>query len=196
MESTDKECSDDKIKLIEKDMNDLKDRVVTFESDLRLKDETINNLRNCLDILNKEVKSLKEKDNLVDFETKENEREKEAPEEDTSDKIIGVCRDNSLNNDPVNTFVCGLCEEASNNIPSLRSHMKNHEKIPQIDGNEDNSYQDFSVILPDGFGRFIPGVWYPCEKCDFRTTSKDDLMKHDIKKHKVNQSSRRKKKHI
>ena len=89
--------------------------------------------------------------------------------------------------------MCGLCDEACDTIASLRSHLKSHEQIPQLDGNEDNRSQlDFSVILPDGFGRFIPGTWYKCKVCDFQSTCRDDLEKHENKKNKQIKSNRRK----
>ena len=68
-----------------------------------------------------------------------------------------------------------------------------HERIPQLDGHQDNSPQyNCSVFLPDRSGRFVPALWYACEKCDFRSTSEDQLKKHNIKKHKTNKHSRKK----
>ena len=104
--------------------------------------------------------------------------------------------DNSEKIYTVNSFICGLCNAFCDTIPSLKSHIQSHENILQI-GNEDNSSKlDFSTILPDRLGRFIPATWYLCEHCDFRSTSKDGLTKHDNKKHKQNKPRRRKPRNI
>ena len=101
-----------------------------------------------------------------------------------------------VENNETLSLICGLCDESCDSVPALKSHIQTHERIPQIDGHVNSSLQqDFSVIVPDRFGRFVPAIWHRCEKCDFQSTSDDALRKHISKKHNANKSSRRKKKH-